>query len=70
MTPTPRGIYLGLARPIRGVDECDAPSNRLIEEPVKTSDDSKFDDLEDLPRGLDLGLAEELGSLLDYLRTN
>jgi len=40
--------------------------NMLIEEPVENSDDSEFDDLEDLGEGPDLGLSEEPRSLLDY----
>jgi len=70
MTTTPRGISLGLVRPTRGVDDCRAlglgcrvrgrsTGNRLIEEPVENSEDSEFDDLEDLGEGPSLGLREE-----------
>ena len=40
----------------------------LIEEPVENSDDSEFGDFEDSDESLDIGLEEEPGSLLDYLR--
>jgi len=44
----------------------------LIGEPVVNLDDSAsssdFDDFEDFGEGFDLGLGEEPGSLLDYLR--
>ena len=78
MTPASRGIFPGLVGPNRGVNECGAPDLgsrvrrgstgiRLIEEHVVNSNDSNFDNFKDSKEGLDLGLGEEPGSLLDYL---
>ena len=70
MTPTPQGISLGLVRLTWGVDEGEAPSLvgrvgsrsmgiKFIEELVEKSNDSEFDNLEDLDEGPDLGLGED-----------
>ena len=66
----------GLVKLTRGIDEYGASGHgsrvrsrstgiRLIEEPMVNSKDSDFKDSEEGP---DLGLREEPGSLLDYLR--
>jgi len=79
MTPVSRGISSGLVEPTQGANECGAPGLesrvrsrslgiRFIEEHVVIFDDSNFNDFEDSDEDPDLGLKEEPGSLLDYLR--
>ena len=72
MTFVARRISIGLIEPIQGVDECRAPGLgsrvksrslgiRFVEEHMVISDNSDFDDFEDLEEGPNLGLKEEHG---------
>ena len=69
------GTFSSLAEPAQSADECGNPNLEsrvrsrppginFAEGPVEISDDSDFEDSEE---GLDLGLGEEHGALLDYL---
>ena len=81
LTPASRETFSGLVESTLNADECgtSSPGSRVrsrplgisfAEGPMEISDDSDFDDYEDSDESSDLGLGEELGAMLDYLRAH